>query len=423
MSARTLRLSTRATPVVDWLQRETGITTQGLSIAGASALGWLLAYNRGAKALYLMAYAGALLLVVATFLARRSRGVRAIRSDVPHRVVEGQRVDVRVELEAKRRVTTFLLEETLPANLGKPFRMPVSAISAGDSASFGYSFTPALRGVYKLGPLKAEFADPLGVSRWGQTLLDEVEVIVHPTVEPLLDRPLTRALEEPPLRPPRSRAWPEGFDFYGMREYVRGDDVRRIVWTAFARTEKLLVREFEQGVNDRIVILLDSDTHQHSGGEVSATFETGVKVAASVGLRHIQNGFTVSLNVNGEQLVKPARGPRARYEYLDQLARCNRGSEPLTDALFRLAKGRRDFHLVLITSHLSYEAAARLSSLIDKGASVVVVAIEWEESDGSTLRRAREVGAQVVKIKPGAALAGVFKASLTSNLNSRAHST
>ncbi|MFN2538957.1 MAG: hypothetical protein ABR549_12550, partial [Mycobacteriales bacterium] len=209
MKARSLGAASAASPVLGWLQRETGVTSQGLSIAAASALGWLLAYHQGAKALYLMAYAGVLLLVIATFLARRSRGVTAMRSNVPHRVVEGQRVDVRVELEAKRRVTTFLLEEGVPANLGKPFRMPVSAISGGDSASFGYSFTPALRGVYKLGPLKAEFADPLGVSRWGQTLLDEVEVIVHPTTEPLLDRPLTRALEDPPLRPPRSRAWPE----------------------------------------------------------------------------------------------------------------------------------------------------------------------------------------------------------------------
>ena len=65
---------------------------------------------------------------------------------------------------------------------------------------------------------------------------EPVDVIVHPTTDAIFDRPLTRMWEDPPFRPPVSQPWPQGFEFYGMRDYVPGDDPRRIVWTAAART-------------------------------------------------------------------------------------------------------------------------------------------------------------------------------------------
>ena len=60
-----------------------------------------------------------------------------------------------------------------------------------------------------------------------------------------------------------------------MRKYVQGDDVRRIVWRAFQRTGQLLVLEAEQGISDKVVVLLDQDASQHSKGLMSESFETG----------------------------------------------------------------------------------------------------------------------------------------------------
>ena len=73
------------------------------------------------------------------------------------------------------------------------------------------------------------------------------------------------------------------------------DDVRNIVWRAYARTGKLMVREFEQGISDRISIVVDTDLEWHSPGVPSDTFETAIRVAASVGVRHIRDGFAVRL--------------------------------------------------------------------------------------------------------------------------------
>jgi hypothetical protein len=99
------------------------------------------------------------------------------------------------------------------------------------------------------------------------------------------------------------------------------------------------------------------------------------------------------------------------------MARLRLGKEPLSAALETLVRGsRRDSHVVLVTSRFDAESAARANLMIAGGASFTVCAIIWEESDPVTLRRAREIGAQVVQVKPGASITGVFRASLQTNL-------
>jgi|SRR5579884_860949 len=415
------RIATPAsTGLLAQLERSLGLTLGGLILVALAAGAWVMGRALGGRAAYLFAYGGAGLLGAAILIARRSRPVKAERSAIARRARVGQTLEVTLKLTSARRVTTFRVEEKLDSALGPSVVFPVSSVGPNHEVEHRYSIMPALRGVYSVGPVTAEFSDPLGLAKRHHQLLGRTEVIVHPNTDEVLDRPLTRAFEDPPLRPPNSRPWPDGFEFYGMREYVRGDDMRRVVWRAFARTEKLLVREFEQGISDRITVVLDTDAAWHSPGTPSETFETAVRVAASVGVRHIKDGFRVRLDANYDNLAMNLRGPRARLHYLDELARVHLAKQPLSDALERLVRaGRRDSHIVLVTSHFDSVSAARANLLVSGGASLTVAAIIWDESDPVTLRRAHEIGAQVVQVKPGAALSGVFRASLQSNLRVR----
>ena len=65
---------------------------------------------------------------------------------------------------------------------------------------------------------------------------------MHPSVEGANDRVTSREWEDPPVRPPVSKPWPSGMEFYGMREYVPGDDLRHIHWRTSARTGTLVVK-------------------------------------------------------------------------------------------------------------------------------------------------------------------------------------
>ena len=177
---------------------------------------------------------------------------------------------------------TFMLEERVPERLGQPVRVPITQLPSGQKLTHRYSLRCTRRGVYEVGPLVAVKGDPLGLTQRETVVAEPFELLVHPRIEIVSDRPLTRQFEDPPIRPPVSKPWPSGLEFYGMREYVPGDDLRRIVWRASARTGKIMVREAEQGITDHITIILDTDRGSHSrdGEGLSESFEAGVRAAA-----------------------------------------------------------------------------------------------------------------------------------------------
>jgi len=391
------------------LEQRLGLSANGLAVSGFAVLGWIVARALGGRALFLLVYVALLLVGAAWWIARRRRALQAERSQLPTRVREGQTVLAEITLRSRRRLTSFVVEERLDDALGSPVRVAVGTLSPDRDVHHQYSIRPRRRGVYRVGPLEAEWTDPFGLARSRQPLLDATEIIVHPSTEVVVDRPTARKWEDPPVRPPHSRAWPAGFEFYGMRDYVVGDDLRRVVWRASARTGRLLVREFEQGITDRIVVVLDTDRTWHRPGEVSDTFEAAVRCAASLGVRHLQDGFSVGLESNSARLAVDLRGLRARIPLLDELARVQRESTSLRESLERLLRVRAGVaHHVVITPHLDADSAGRLRLLVEKGGSVLVAAVVWEESDPLTVRRAVEMGAQVVEVRPGAALGTVF---------------
>ena len=386
------------------LQRKMGITRSGqIAFLGAVLL-WLMARVVAGTAMYLFAYGAILLLGVAYVIAPRSLRLDGERHGLFPRVHEGDRLDVELKLTAKRRLSTFILEERLPERLGKPVKVPITSLSSGSTVSHHYSLRAARRGVYKVGPLVAVAGDPLGLAQRETVIAEPFELLVHPRVELVSDRPLTRQFEDPPIRPPVSKPWPSGLEFYGMREYTRGDDLRRIVWRASARTGKLMVREAEQGITDKITILLDTDRTGHSvdGEGLSESFEMAVRAAASLGVRHLREGYEVKVEANGGRLTRSLRGPSAQLLLLDALARVDTDRDSLSNSIMRLlGNGQRDAHNILITPHLGNREAAQLKLLLNTGVSILVVALLWNEESANTLGTAAALGCQVVGVHPG----------------------
>lgn len=397
----------------DRIRRTTGITTGGFLLLAALAVGWLAARVLGGRGLYLLVYSGVLLIIVSILLARHRRPVQAARSDISPRVREGQVLEIELTLATRRRFGGFTIEERLPALVGPTVRVGVDSIAPEKDWNYRYTVRPRLRGVYEIGPLVAVWNDPFGLAQSEQVLINPAEILVHPSTEPVFDRPLTRQLEDPPIRPPKMKPWPTGFEFYGVRDYVPGDDLRRIVWRAVARTGRMLVRESEQGITDQVNVLLDNDADWHATDVPSETFEAGVRVAASVGTLHLKHGFSVSLHVNDDTVAENLRGPRARISFLDGLARAQLGRQPLHGAVERLLQRRgRNAHNVIITPHFSQETAARAALLIQAGASVLLAAIVSDESDPMSVTRASEIGAEVVQLQVGDPLGAVFAHAL-----------
>ncbi|HVM54698.1 MAG TPA: DUF58 domain-containing protein [Acidimicrobiales bacterium] len=392
------------------VQRRTGVTRAGQIAVVAVVLIWLVARIVAGTAMYVFAY-GTLLLVVASYLlAPRRLRLQATRTGLFPRTQEGDRLEVELTVDAQRGVSTFILEERVPERLGAKVRVPITRLAKGSTYVHHYGLRCTRRGVYEVGPLVAIASDPLGLAQRETVVAEPFELLVHPRVELVSDRPLTRQFEDPPIRPPVSKPWPSGLEFYGMREYVPGDDLRRIVWRASARTGTIMVREAEQGITDHITVLLDTDRGSHSrDGEVSESFEMAVRACASLAVRHLREGYEVRCEANGGPLIRPLRGTTSQLQLLDALARVEMEREPLSKAIMRLVTApQRDAHNILVTPRLGAQEAGQLRLLLNTGVSVLVVALLWDEASEHTPALAASLGCQVVGVKPDQDLASAL---------------
>ena len=392
------------------ITRVTGLTNAGQILFVVGCAFWAIGRYAGGRPLYMLSYGVIAVVLGSKVLTRRTPPVTAVRGDTHPRVPEGAEVDLSVTLTSERRVTNLVLEERLPLLFGQQAVVPIAAVSPDEPVEHAYTINAWRRGVYELGPLTVRWGDPFGLTRREVELVERFQLVVHPTVEPVTDRPLTRMWEDPPFRPPVSRPWPSGMELYGMRAYQVGDDVRRIVWRAFLRTGQLLVQEAEQGISDKVVIVLDGDRRQHSKGLVSESFEAGVRAVASLGMHHLTEGYEVTVEGNDRRIVGPVRSGPAKVRLLDELARIQPDATTLKDGMGRLASvASRDTHLLIVTPHLDRESAARLELVTSKGVQVTVVALVWDEDQTEHLTRATSLGAQVVEVRPNTPLAVAFR--------------
>lgn len=392
------------------IERRIGLTAVGVGVVVLAIVGWVLGRLLESRGLFLLVYGGIVVLLASWLLGRRRPAVTAVRTELPPRVRPGRPVEVGVELTAKRRTTTIVIEDEIDDRLGLSSRLPVPLLGGGQTLTHTYGFVPRTRGAYQAGPLVAEWSDPFGLTKRRLVLAEPTTIVVHPRIESVTDRITTREWEDPPIRPPVLKPWPTGFEFYGLREYVHGDDPRRIVWRAVGRYDKYLVRESEQGITDRVNILLDTDERQHSPGELSETFELAVSVAASLAVHHLENGFGLNLDLNSDRMVGPLRGTTKQVAMLDQLAVVARERTPLTAALDRLVIDPvRNAHNIVITPEIDADAARRIRLLRGRGIAVLLILTVWDDTEPATLHRAGLLGCNMVQIAAGMSMEQVFR--------------
>jgi uncharacterized protein (DUF58 family) len=289
---------------------------RGLVVFGAGLAMWVASRIVGSSGIEVVAIGLVALPFLSGWFVRWGRTKLRIRrrlSDV--RVQPGTRVTVQLEIEndAPTPSPFLLLEDRLPPDLGRPARLVVSGLPARDQERVVYAVLPQTRGRYRLGPLSVDVTDPFALTR--QRLdFDEVdELLVTPEIEDLFADP-DQGLG-PNWGAARARQlFRTGEEYYTMRQYQVGDDLRRIHWPSVARTGDLMIRQDESSKRATGLVFLDNRGHTlgHTG---SPAFERAVSVAATLGVQLARRGFALRL---GTTETPPASVSEERL--LDALA-------------------------------------------------------------------------------------------------------
>jgi uncharacterized protein (DUF58 family) len=284
---------------------------------------WVAARILGSPGLEVVAIGiGALPFLAALFVrfTPRKLEIRRRLSDI--RVAPGTRVSVDIELRngASARSPLLLLEDRLPAGLGRPARLVVTGIPPRGRQQVGYTVLPQTRGRYGIGPLWVDVTDPFGLTR-GRVRVDRRdELLVTPEIEDLTTPP--DAATGHGVGAARARQLMRtGEEYFTMRAYQEGDDLRRIHWPSVARTGELMIRQNEASRRASALVFLD-DRETGLGPAHGPAFERAVSCAGSVGMLLLEEHFT--LRFATPELIAT---PMSEDRFLDVLARLGGGKE------------------------------------------------------------------------------------------------
>jgi uncharacterized protein (DUF58 family) len=232
------------------------------------------------------------------------------------------------------------------------------------------------RGRFSLGPVWVTSGDPFGIFHTSRKLCDATNIVVYPRAIPL-----PRFGRVPGELPGGAlqgvRVQFSTPNVTSVREYRPGDAFNRIHWPTTARTNRLMVREFELDPTADVWIVLDLNHDVHTGSGMESTEEYAVTVTASLASHLIGQGRAVGL-VSQTATLPADRGPRQSERVLEVLALV-RASSPLTlSALLSAETSRfaRSSTLIVITPS-THEAWARFCQALNgRGVHTTAVLVE-----------------------------------------------
>ena len=273
------------------------LTTRGRAFLAAGGTAFLCALFLGHDELVRV---GALLIVLplatAWFLGRSRYRLGLVRSITPTQVAAGQQARVQLDLTNDGRMPTglLLLEDQIPYVLGTRPRFVVDKMGPKWKRSVGYLVRSDVRGKFDVGPMKVRLSDPFGLIELERTFRTRSTLVVTPRVVPLPVVPLSGVWTGSGDNRPRAFASGSAEDVT-VREYHRGDDLRRVHWRSSAHAGELMVRREEQPWQSRATLFVDNRKIAHRGTGPASSLEHAVSLAASIAVHLVQRGFSVRL--------------------------------------------------------------------------------------------------------------------------------
>ncbi len=159
--------------------------------------------------------------------APRARLTRRIS---PVQVHDGDRAIVQLSLVSSRRLHSAIVEDVVHS-LGTA-SFVAERVDESQPMSARYEVLCKPRGVYKVGPAIVKVRDPMALAESISSGRKADRLVVYPGIESLAGLPVVRG-QDPNVNSARANfSHSGGDDFFTLREYQRGDDLRRVHWPA-----------------------------------------------------------------------------------------------------------------------------------------------------------------------------------------------
>ena len=155
-------------------------------------------------------------------------------------------------------------------------------------------------------------------------------------------------------------------EFAEYRKYVPGDDLRRLDWRAYGRSDRFYVKEYEADTNLRLCLVLDTSGSMAFSAAGPAKIDYARRVCGALAYLASQQGDAVGISCAADGIVRtlPPRRSAAHLRLLFDILEEAQPAGPsrLPEVLHELAETIRQRALVVIVSDLFMDPAVLSSS-------------------------------------------------------------
>ncbi|MBW2978897.1 DUF58 domain-containing protein, partial [Candidatus Woesearchaeota archaeon] len=171
----------------------------------------------------------------------------------------------------------------------------------------------------------------------------------------------------------------QGLVFKDHAQYSIGDDFRRIDWKAFARTDKLFVKRFEEDRNLIVHIILDFSSSMDFGTKKISKADFASMFGLGFAYMALKNNekFVLSTFADKLELFRPRKGKNQLMAILDYLNKKNpKGKSNFELALAEYKKLVKSRSLIVIISDFLYDPEqVRHGLLRFKGHDIILIQV------------------------------------------------
>jgi uncharacterized protein (DUF58 family) len=264
------------------------------------------------------------------YISRKLADEITIRREFDKRFAIGDATKVKLHIENPGRIDQHLIiKDEFPAEMVlDETREAAFTLKAQTSAGFYYHLTPPRRGRYEFGRTAIRSLSRMGLV-WCQSYLGEPETVkVYPNMRRAREIEF-KALGTQSFLAVQRRAVRrgEGREFESMRDYVRGDELRHISWTATARRSKLTTRQYQIERDQTVMIAIDGGRLMTGRIAGETKFDTGVHASLALISACARAGDNAGLVVFGRR-VKKYLAPKRGVEHMDAVLEALHDLEP-----------------------------------------------------------------------------------------------
>jgi uncharacterized protein (DUF58 family) len=290
-----------------------------------------MSWGRPALRWVTLAYDVALLLaaVIDARISQWPAGVSVVR-DFGGRFAVGALTEVSVRvLNDTPRPITLMIKDEYPPQMGlSGLRDGRVQVDARMTASLVYGLTPPKRGRFEFGQIAVRFLSRFGLVWRDLRVGTPVAVKVYPNMRRAREAELKALGARSLVSAHRKTSWRgEGREFESLRDYVRGDELRHVSWSATARRGKLVTRQYQVERDQMILIVLDAGRLMTARIEQETKLDSAVHATLALMSAAARGGDNAGIVVFGRR-IKAYLPPKRGREHMDAALEALHAIEP-----------------------------------------------------------------------------------------------